>query len=87
MTVATLPSVGRYLVDGSVVPASYMNFLIGNAVVVVPQYGAANDAAAIDALKPFFPDRALVGVTSDALLRGGGSFHCCSQQMPSGHQP
>jgi agmatine deiminase len=83
LEVAPLPSVGRYLIDGEIAPASYMNFLIANEVVVAPQYGAPNDAAALEALRPFFPGRAIVGVASDAILRGGGSFHCCSQQMPS----
>ncbi|HEX7873130.1 MAG TPA: agmatine deiminase family protein [Sphingobium sp.] len=81
--VVRLPSVGLYEIDGDVVPASYMNFLIVNAVVVVPQYGAPNDAAAVEALRPFFPGRDVIGLPSTALLRGGGSFHCCSQQMPS----
>lgn len=83
LEVVRLPSVGRYEIDGEVVPASYMNFLIANAVVVVPHYGAPNDAAAVEALRPFFPGREVVGLPSDAILRGGGSFHCCSQQMPS----
>lgn len=81
--VVRFPSVGRYVIEGDVAPASYMNFLIGNAAVIVPQYNAPNDAAAIEALRPFFPGRNVVGVPSFALLRGGGSFHCCSQQMPS----
>ncbi|MFT3964789.1 MAG: agmatine deiminase family protein [Sphingobium sp.] len=84
--VVRLPSVGRYEIDGAVVPASYMNFLISTAIVVVPQYGAPNDAAAVEALKPFFPGREVVGLASGAILRGGGSFHCCSQQMPSAGQ-
>lgn len=83
LEVVRLPSVGRYEIDGDIVPASYMNFLIANAAVIVPQYGAPNDAAAVEALKPFFPDREVVGLPSDAILRGGGSFHCCSQQMPT----
>jgi len=83
LDVVRLPSVGRYEIDGDIAPASYMNFLVANAVVVVPHYGAPNDAAAVEALHPFFPGRDVVGVPSTALLRGGGSFHCCSQQMPS----
>lgn len=82
LTVAAMPSPGRVEADGAIVPASYMNFLIGNAAVVVPVYGVANDGAILDALAPFFPGRAIVPLASDAILAGGGSFHCTSQQMP-----
>ena len=81
--VAPIPSPGRVVLDGEVIPASYMNFTIGNAAVVVPVYGQPNDQAAMDALKAFFPGREIVGLRSDFILAGGGSFHCCSQQMPS----
>jgi agmatine deiminase len=83
LEVALLPSVGRYEIDGAIVPASYMNFCITNHVVIVPQYGAPDDQAALDALAPFFPGRTLVGLPSDAILRGGGSFHCMSQHLPA----
>jgi agmatine deiminase len=81
--VALMPSVGRYEIDGEIAPASYMNFTITNHAVIVPQYGAPNDQAALAALAPFFPGRALVGLPSDAILRGGGGFHCMSQQLPA----
>jgi len=83
LDVAHIPSVGRYEIDGEIVPASYMNFCITNGAVIVPQYGAPNDEAALDALRPFFPDRAIVGLPADAILRGGGSFHCMSMHLPA----
>lgn len=80
--VSLMPSVGRFLQDGEAVPASYMNFYIGNAAIVVPIYGVQNDDAAIATLATLFPDRQVVGVMADAVLTGGGSFHCSSQQVP-----
>lgn len=81
--VVRLPSPGRVLnEDEEIVPASYMNFYIGNAAVVVPVYGQPNDAAAVTAIGALFPGREAVGFRADRILTGGGSFHCISQQIP-----
>lgn len=83
LDVVTLPSPGRITDgDGDVIPASYMNFFIGNRTVVVPQYGAPNDEAAVDVIQALFPDRVAIGLRADHILTGGGSFHCISQQVP-----
>jgi agmatine deiminase len=83
LTVAPLPSPGRIERDGAIVPASYMNFYIGNAAVVVPTCGAPNDEAAVALIGALFPGRVAKGVRADHILVGGGSFHCISQQVPA----
>ena len=81
--VTAIPSPGRIAgPDGNPVAASYVNFYIGNAAVVVPLYGAASDEAAITALRTVFPGREVIGLPANHVLTGGGSFHCISQQVP-----
>ena len=83
LDVVTLPSPGAVTnADGDLIPASYMNFYIGNAAVVVPQYGASNDREAVDVVQALFPERVAIGLRADHILTGGGSFHCISQQVP-----
>jgi agmatine deiminase len=81
--IVDLPSPGRVEVDGEIAAASYMNFYIGNRVVVVPTYGVPNDLAAVDTLAALFPDRRAIGVPARGIIVGGGSFHCSSQQLPA----
>lgn len=87
LEVITIPGAGLYKnTAGEVSPASHMNFVIANGVVVVPVYGTPTQEAALIALQDVFPDRKVVGVSSRGLLgageAGGGSFHCITQQEP-----
>ncbi|MNE46186.1 putative agmatine deiminase [compost metagenome] len=85
LKVLRIPSPGLVLdADERPVPASHMNFLIANGAIVVPTYG--DDVAARlagEALATVFPDREIVLSPSNAVLTGGGSFHCISQQEPA----
>ncbi|MFC0588650.1 agmatine deiminase family protein [Novosphingobium aquiterrae] len=84
VTVRDVPSPGLVTsANGRIEPASYMNFAITSNLVVVPTYGTAHDADGVAAVQALFPDRAVIGILADAVLAGGGSFHCASQQMPA----
>jgi agmatine deiminase len=83
LEVVRIPSPGLIAdEDDDAVPASHMNFLIGNSTVVVPIYSDSGDDA-VNALAPLFPGRKIIGLSSHAILTGGGSFHCITQQEPA----
>ena len=83
LEVIRIPSAGVLLDEsGDVMPASYCNFYIANQAVIVPTYGSRFDDDAVAELARCFPGRRVIGRPSRAILRGGGSFHCMTQQEP-----
>ena len=84
LKVVRIPSPGW--IDGpdrDALPASHMNFLIANRAVIVPTYAQLPGRFAVEALETLFPDRQVIGLPSMAILTGGGSFHCITQQEPA----
>ena len=77
-----IPSPGLVERDDFVEPASYVNFAITTNLVVVPTFGSPHDGDGVAAIAALFPDRDTIGLRGDAVLAGGGGFHCASQQMP-----
>jgi agmatine deiminase len=85
LRVVRIPSPGWVEVDGvGGAPASHMNFIIANRAVILPVYGEGlAGALAAQGLSEAFPGREVIALPSSALLTGGGSFHCISQQEPA----
>lgn len=78
-----IPSPGRIEdTGGRVMPASYLNFYIGNRVVVMPTFGSPHDDKAGHMLAACFEGRTVVGIEARTMLTGGGAFHCITQQEP-----
>jgi agmatine deiminase len=87
LRIVTLPMPTPVEHDGQRLPASYANFYIGNAAVLVPIFECANDAEALATLRGLFPHRAVVGVPASDLVWGLGAFHCVTQQQPQSPGP
>jgi agmatine deiminase len=81
--VVELPMPRKIEYKGQRLPASYANFYISNAHIIVPTYQDANDDRALDILSDMFPSRTVTGLDSMELIWGLGSFHCLTQQEPA----
>lgn len=83
LRVVTLPMPEPVWFAGQRLPASYANFYIANALVLVPTFTDRNDRVALDTLQKLFPDREVVGVPCRDLVLGLGTLHCMTMQQPA----
>ena len=82
--VIPLPMPRRLMFDGYRLPASYANFYIANAAVLVPTFNDPGDRIALGTLQDLFPDRPVVGIHAVDLVLGFGTLHCLTQEQPAG---
>jgi agmatine deiminase len=81
--VIELPMPAPLYFDGIRLPASYANFYICNAGVIVPTFNDPNDRVALGILGELFKDRPVMGIHAVDLVWGFGSLHCLTQQQPA----
>lgn len=70
--------------DGKRLPGSYVNFLIVNGSVLVPVFGCAQDASALNTLQQCFPGKKILPVPGANLIKQYGGPHCATMQLPLG---
>jgi agmatine deiminase len=81
--VVALPMPSPLYFDGRRLPASYANFYICNAAVLVPTFNDAKDRLALGILSELIKDRPVIGINAVDLVWGLGTLHCMTQQQPS----
>jgi len=83
LNIVKLPMPSPVIHEDTRLPASYANFYISNAAVIVPTFRDVNDDKALEIIRGVFPDRKVIGIDSTDIIWGLGSFHCLSQQEPA----
>jgi agmatine deiminase len=81
VTPIDIPS--RFSFEATQLPASHLNFYIGNGFVAVPVFRGATDDAALRTLEQCFPGRTIEPVECNALVRGRGALHCITRDEPA----
>ncbi len=81
--VVPLPMPAPLYFDGCRLPATYANFYISNAAVLVPTFNDPNDRIALGTLGDLFKDRPVAGIHAVDLVLGFGTLHCLTQQQPA----
>jgi agmatine deiminase len=83
LAAVALPMPEPLVFAGQRLPASYANFYIANAAVLVPTFNDPKDRVALGILSELFADRPVVGVHAVDLVWGLGTLHCLTQQQPA----
>lgn len=78
------PNQVRPAYAGKEFAAGYVNFLLTDKALFLPQFGdAVADQAARAALAAELPRHQIVQLNIDAIAAGGGGIHCTTQQEPA----
>jgi agmatine deiminase len=83
VAIVDLPMPAPLFFDGRRLPASYANFYVGNAAVLVPTFNDAADRVALGILGELFRDRPVLGIHAVDLVWGLGTIHCLTRQQPA----
>ncbi len=83
LEVIELPMPAPLHFNGQRLPASYANFYVANAAVLVPTFNDPNDRVALGILSELFADRPVIGIHAVDLVWGLGTLHCLTQQQPT----
>ena len=82
--IVELPMPRPFAFQGQRVPASYVNYLVINGAVLVPQFRQPKrDTQAREIIGQCFTDREIIGIDCYHLIWGLGTLHCISQQQPA----
>ena len=68
-------------------PATYANYLVINAAVLVPSYADPADEVALKTIGKAYPGREIIPVDCRPLIQQSGSLHCVTMQIPQGVLP
>lgn len=80
-TLLTVPLTAKN-VKGLDYKGSYLNYYIGNDVLLMPIYNDKNDKKAIDIIAKLYPNKKIVPIDVSKLYKYGGMLHCVTQQQP-----
>jgi agmatine deiminase len=86
LEVIDLPMPRPLIFDGVRLPASYANFYIANAAVLVPTFNDPADRIALGVLSELFPTRMVVGIHAVDLVWGFGTLHCLTHEQPAAEE-
>jgi agmatine deiminase len=82
LRIVALPMPRPITHEGQRLPASYANFYIGNAAVLLPTFSQPSDRVATATLAELFPQRRIVPIPATDFVWGLGACHCATQQQP-----
>ncbi len=78
-----LPMPQPVIFKGQRLPASYANFYVSNAAVLVPTFDDPNDMRALGIIGELITDRPIIGIHALDLVWGLGTLHCLTHEQPA----